>query len=419
MLYSEKNSSELKKIASEITDLLRKNYRNKDGVFIQGRVSDELISNPIIDDFGDVAPFISLYGGEDMCEEHIYFIKNNIDNLGFERAFAYTDLILGLIWYSRIGVLKSEALDLAIELANQVEKRWIKNKKIFSVSYKGVTLPITNGIDSTFLEVWTELYRETREDKYKQLACDTHNYFKFIHEKHSTGLIPLHHMEAPLGSLMKIIYPDKFSGVHVMKDNTNYLFALLDMIRLNFDKDSARNSFDSIHQKLAIRAKDNRLNNVLDSAKKSDLLSSFSFIDLSCDAYVVLGDKKYLDAAKNLADNWLLLPKNNTGLFPRNFDTNDSYFDSETDMAVAFLKLYECTGDIKYKNKVFELLNGILNYHKKENGFILQVDINDGTVTGLSIKTKFVALFIKLLHIISENKSIYKNEFIFMLAKDR
>ncbi|MCB9814263.1 hypothetical protein H6784_02480 [Candidatus Nomurabacteria bacterium] len=419
MQYSKNNKDELTDIAREITKLLRDKYRNKDGVFIQGRVGEEIITNPIIDDFGDVAPFISLYGGEDMCRDHIFFIQKNINNLGFKRAFAYTDLILGLIWYSRIGEMKKESLELAIQLAEQVKDRWVRGGKTYSASYLGMTLPITNGIDSTFIEVWTELFRETGDSKYSSLATQAHQYFRSIHTEHKSKVIPLHYTDSPFGFFVKRFYADKFSNVNVMKDNTNYLFGLLDMIRLGVDVELAKDSFDTVHQVLSYHAKNNSLNNSLTKDVYSDLLSSFSFIDLSCDAYKLIGEVKYLEPAKQLAEYWLSLPVSVTKLFPNNYNSQVSYFDSETDMAIALLKLHECTNDIRYHDKAIELLNGILKFHKKENGFILQVNINDGLVMSESIKTKFVALFIKLLHLVSEGGSIYKDETLFMLAKDR
>ena len=57
--------------AQWITHLLRTQYLDEDGIFILGYSEGNYIKQQIIDDFGDVAPFISLYGGEDMCIVHL------------------------------------------------------------------------------------------------------------------------------------------------------------------------------------------------------------------------------------------------------------------------------------------------------------------------------------------------------------
>ena len=131
MQYSQ---NEYINIAHWITSLLQQEYLDEKGILIQGFAEGEYIKNQIIDDFGDVAPFISLYGGEEMCRHHIEYISNNRDSLGFSRAFAYTDLILGLIWYSRIGKYADQALHLAEELASEVNSRWYRGRVIiFSI----------------------------------------------------------------------------------------------------------------------------------------------------------------------------------------------------------------------------------------------------------------------------------------------
>lgn len=419
MSFLEKGSDNLKAYAKDITELLRKNFLNNEGILIQGRVGEQIINNTIIDDFGDVAPFIALYGGEDVCKNHIDYIKKNINNLGFDRAFAYTDLILGLVWYGRVGLLKDEAINLAISLAEQAENRWFNKGRVYSMSYRGLTLPVTNGIDTTFIEVWTELYRQTKDEKYSRLATETYLYYSQIQKNNPTGLIPLHHTDSPLGVILKTLYREKFDRINVMKDNTNYLFGLLDMVRLGLSMTQVKESFNLAHNTLSSYARQNRLNNILSSDKTSDLLSSFSFIDVSCDAYQLFKEDKYLIPAVCLADSWLSLQMNQTGLFPRNYSSNVSYFDSETDMAVALIKLYECTGNFAYKAKAVELLKGILKYHRKREGYVLQVNIYDGSVFSESFKTKFVALLIKLLHILSEERNIYEDDELFMLAKDR
>ena len=88
-------------------------------------------------------------------------------------------------------------------------------------------------------------------------------------------------------------------------------------------------------------------------------------------------------------------------------------------MSIAFIKLFECTGDIRYRIAAEKIVEGLLRHHKSEHGFAMLVNIHTGEVLNASVKTKFVALFIKALHVLRVGGSIYENEQLFMLLKDR
>ena len=257
MQYSQ---NEYINIAHWITSLLQQEYLDEKGILIQGFAEGEYIKNQIIDDFGDVAPFISLYGGEEMCRHHIEYISNNRDSLGFSRAFAYTDLILGLIWYSRIGKYADQALHLAEELASEVNSRWYRGASLYSQSYKGITLPITNGIDSTFIEVWTELYRSTKRREYLDKARETSSYFNKLRKTRNDNLIPEHYVPCFIQPFAAKVFPRKFGSVHIMKDNSNYCFALLDLFRISADKD-IKEQFDYTFATLSVFAIHDHLRN--------------------------------------------------------------------------------------------------------------------------------------------------------------
>lgn len=415
------NKPNLEKRARDIVTLMRDSLTSSTGLLSQGKYKGQLSPELIIDDFGDIAPFIALYGGEDICKVNLDYIEAHKHNLGFDRAFAYTDLILGLLWYSKVGQHAAQSRELAVHLSNQVVEQWYSKDgaKIYSMKLHGVTIPVTNGIDSTFIEVWTEMYREFSDQKYLELAIKTYEYYASIHSSHKTNLIPLHHKADIRALPIQLLRPMLFTEVHIMKDNSNYLFSLLDLIRTGYDKQHVITNFDQVFFTIAGRVTNNTLTNVLSSQGKSDLLSSFALIDIACDAYNTIGKNTYLDVARELADSWLALPANKTGLLPKQYQGARSYFDSETDMAVALIKLYECTGEQKYINKANDLVKGVNEYHWFDEGYALEVDIQTGDRINECIKTKFVALHIKILHILLSEKKIYKDEQLFMLAKDR
>jgi hypothetical protein len=405
------------KEAYRITKWLRENSLDDDYIFSQN-IGDH-IKQKLIDDFGDIAPFIALYGGEDMCHHHLEYILKFQHQLNFERAFSYTDLILGLIWYSKVGMYHSEALELSQKLADDVVRNWYRGDKIYSVSKKGLLLPLTHGVDTTFIEVWTELYRSTKEQKYLDLAISTANFFQSLKDSRADGLIPENSTFIFLLPTLKFFLRKRFCNAKILKDNTNYCYGLLDLWRLT-KKSEIKSSFDETHIALSKLAKIDQLRNSLntdDSA--SELLSSFGYIDLSCDAYMLFGDYRYLEEVIPFANEWLSQQSPSTGLMPIKKGQKGSYFDSETDMAIALYKLYECTGEVKYKQATEKIALGILKYHKYQNAFVLSVNIDNGEIIDPFVKTKFVALFIKLLHLLGEDSIIYSDEKLFMLMKDR
>lgn len=407
--------------ASRIVSLLNSSFKNDKGIFVlgideEGRLSDE----ELIDDFGDFAPFLSLYGGEEVCRFHIDYINNNNNSHAFDKAFAYTDLLLGLIWYSRIGEHGDEAVELATKLGEEVYKNFYRGKSVFSTRIKGITIPITNGIDSTFVEVWTEMYRQTSDKKYLNRAFNTFEFFDSLCEKYE--FVPKHHVHFVSNRYLARLFPRRFNAFKLMKDNTNYGFGILDLYRIT-NEDKFLKSFDRLHANISNLVASGFCNKKKiyrqSETCKHELLPSFAYIDMSCDAYMLTGDNKYLEAPTKLANVWLESQSVTTGLMPESIGRPESYFDSETDMAVALLKLYECTSNERFLTAAQRLTEGVYNYHRLKDGYCLQVNIDTNEVVSAVLKTKFIALYIKILHLIQSPGEIYKDSTLFMIAKDR
>ncbi len=152
----------------------------------------------------------------------------------------------------------------------------------------------------------------------------------------------------------------------------------------------------------------------------STLTASFPIIDLLCDLYNETKNKEYISLAQNIADYWIGR-QGKTGLFPLRSNMNESFFDSETDMCVALAKVFELTNDVKYKNSMDKCFNGIMEYHATNN-YVLGVDINTGKVLNKSQRTKFIALFLKLLILkirMNEGVNIYSDKILWNLLRDR
>lgn len=421
MLSSLKTKSELETAAETIVSYVRDNVLDEEGILFAGFDDDGTpVMNQIIDDFGDVAPFMYLYGGNDICTHHLGYIAAHPESVDFNRAFASTDLILGLIWYAKVvnDTQKAAlATDIAAKIADSVVNKWFSGPSFNSIQKYHFVLPVANGIDATYVEVWTELYRITNNQRYLDLAKKTFHFWRKRQIASQIKLIPIHSANIPI--VGTVINRYGFKAHRVMKDNTNYGFGLLDLFRVNPEQE-VKQAFVELHKALSVYAKKDQLSNVIEEGKPDDteLLTAFAFIDLSADAYQTFNESIYLETAITVADIWLDRQHPTTGLFPMFKNDASTYFDSETDMGVSLLKLYECTNDERYLKSAQRLLDGIMHYHLAQE-YPLQVDVATGAVTTKNLKTKFVALAIKFLHLAQFPGQIYKNDELFMLAKDR
>ncbi|MDA8597039.1 hypothetical protein N9L26_01740 [Candidatus Pacebacteria bacterium] len=414
-----KTDVNLEQACSDIVTFIRQRLLDDDGVLIMGIRSDGVPNKSrIIDDFGDVAPFIALYGGEDICHTHLQLIESDPSETDFTRAFAYTDLIFGLIWYAKVGTHSELARSLAVNLAEKAYQKWSSDRGFSSVEYKGLVLPIANGIDTTYLEVWTEMYRLTNDPKWLERAEWTFDFWKKIQDSNPKQLIPVRTVATKSG-MMQTLLQHYYHPTRIMKDNTNYGFGLLDLYRCTKRSD-CKEAFDRLVSTLSLLVQQEAFTNRLPSGSGRciELLPTFAYVDVLCDAYQLIGEDSYRSNAILLADYWLKKQNTKTGLFPKTSTSTNSYFDSETDMGVALLKLYECTHDEKYLLSVSKLIAGLYEFHYQQE-YALEVDVQTGSVKTKNIKTKFVALAIKLLHLAQSDSTIYTSDNLFMLAKDR
>lgn len=408
--------------AREIIGALKEHFIDDRGLLIAGGHDERRSTSHIIDDFGDFAPFLSFFGQEEICKTHLDYLERHRNDLDFREAFRYTDLLLGLVWYSRIGRYKDQAILLAWELARDVEQKFGGYYPRSYIKYRRALpfLYIFNTGDATFIEVFVELHKVDKgrgflEKAERMFAHNVSNrFFKKWH------VLPEVFSPVCPSFLLRPIY-HQANVIRLMKNNTNFGFGLLELWRVE-GSDAVKQSFEQLYTGLrSLVAKDGGMRNLnTQDFSVSDLLSSFAVIDLMCDAHVFFRGAQYLSFAKELADFWLTQQSSITGLMPRFTSASCSYLDNETDMVIALFKLHEISGEEKYKNAAMRLLKGIFDFHFTSKGPVLEVDIYTGKKRREEYKTKYTALFLKpLIRLAMENEQIYENEKLFMLLKDR
>ncbi|MEK7560773.1 MAG: hypothetical protein AAB539_02340 [Patescibacteria group bacterium] len=405
--------------AQEIIALSKKFLTNKDGILIRGVDTKKNIvfPQPLIDELGDFLPFFAYFGDEETCVRHLRYTKEHPPR--FSRAFSYTDLLLGLAWYRAVGKEKNFARSLGDGILKSVVKKHF-GRFPGSYVFSGRVLPIFNTQDSTFLEIFTEWHRSTRDPFYLEEA---RRLFAFLTANpffQKRGLLPECIITFPLLKPGAYLRPKKFLRPRIMKHNTNFGFGLLDLWRVAPDpkiKDAFHHLFEGLDRHTV---EDGGVRNYPDErSAPADLVSSFAVADLMADGFFVFHDSRYLEFSKRVAEYWIMRQSNTTGLFPKEDGSRLSYLDNETDMAIVLFKLWELTGEQRYHESAERALGGILTHHKGERGYVLEVDIASGAHNDAEYKTKFNTLLLKPLIYLLSGKKIYGDETIYMLMKDR
>lgn len=409
----------LKEKAQEIISLSKNFLTNEEGIFIRGKDIKNNIIFPelLIDELGDFLPFFAYFGDEETCLKHIEYTKKHEPI--YERAFSYTDLLFGLLWYSVLGKHKSEAISFGTYYTKKIISRFFGK---FPGSYyvRGWVLPVFNTQDSTFIEIFTEFYRATHDkfflEQARRLFCMLSENKFFQRE----GLLPELIITIPFLKLFSLLVPKKFNQARVMKHNTNFGFGLLDLWRLD-PSEKIKETFYRLYQGLEkhVSPEGGIGNFPYQKSLPADLVSSFAVADLFADGFIVFKKPEYLELARRIAHFWMDRQSKTTGLFPKEDGSPLSYLDNETDMAIVLFKLWEITGEQKYHDSAMRALGGIFTHHKGSHGYVLEVDINSGKHEDELYKTKFNTLLLKPIIYLLSGKKIYNDNQLFMLMKDR
>jgi uncharacterized protein YyaL (SSP411 family) len=229
------------------------------------------------------------------------------------------------------------------------------------------------------------------------------------------------------GSLLALHpqYKKRFRETMFIKSNANALHGLLSLYQKNNDpklKAAIEHWFAGVtkhfidHDGFVIHTaeiEEGRLTKTVTGSA-----SNHTAIDLFSDLANHFKEARYLDAAEHTARAWLSI-QGTTGLFPLSPTNRTSDLDSQTDMIVALWKLHELSGKEEYRAAADRALEGVLTHHKQPGGYVLGVNVDSGTIVSAWYKTKFIALFLKALHLYIDGRKIYQNEELFELLKDR
>lgn len=422
--------------AGRIIALLKKDFLLSNGAFCLERSNGKVFAHHIFPDLGDFSPFFLYFGEEEFIGGQIAIfkkiLKNNVlisefPSFGIKnlaKSYEYTDLLFGLIDYHLFKKDK-ESRDLLFDSVNTAIGifGFDKNPHSFYFPKLRLSLPVFDTRDATFVEIFSELYGLTSDKKYLDISYNIYNklvnggYFK------KYGLFPTWDANFLVRSFFDLI-SGKFNSAQIHKNTSNGLFGLLALYKTTGDINVLNTIFriiGSLKDKATLeRGGIIEVYRFGAAAKQASLSSSFSVLDFLCDFYSCVKRKDVLDHAEDIAGYWISR-QGKTGLFSDLSGGESSFFDAETDMCAALYKLSELTGNKGYYEAADKCFSGILEFHGKRD-YVLGVDINSGKVTNDTQRTKFIALFLKLLILKIETiggKSIYGNSKLLDLIKDR
>lgn len=422
--------------AKRVINILKSDFLLPSGLLGLERENGILKQNHILPDLGDYLPFFLYFGEEEFIADQIEKYKQIISqsngrlvsefpSFGLKnlvKSYEYTDLILGLANYFEFKKtdesknLYKESIDVAI-------KTFKLDKSVASYFYTklGVSIPIIDTRDGTFIEIFTEASRVLQNDKYLSVAKNIYKKLTTIPFFGEYGLLPDFHSPNIIKSILR--KEKRYKRATMCKNNTNSLFGFLELYKETGDEEVLA-TIDRMTS--VIREKVSISGGIAESfepnVKKLEaiLTASFPVLDFLCDLYVYKGRKKDLEFAEVIANFWISR-QGRTGLFPLKSGEKESFFDSETDMTIALRKLNEITGKEVYRNSADKCFEGILKYHSTAD-YPLAVHIDTGQVVNLAQRAKFLALFLKLIIatlVEEKGDTLTKTHWLYNLVKDR
>jgi hypothetical protein len=431
-----KNERDMKEEAVRIIGLLKKDFVLESGaLFLEKSPKGGIFKHHIFPDLGDVIPFFLYFKEEAFVKQQVKLYEQQLKNgilisefasfklRGLAKTYEYTDLLLGLAsLFEHTGNAAHKRL--LVETTQNTINIFQLNKRLSSFYYPMLRmhLPIIDTRDGTFIEIFTELSVLLKNDAYLSTAKNIFNKLIELPFYKEHGLLPTFH--ANLFVRVALGNDNRFSEAKLCKNNTNSLFGFLELYKETRDNKVLETIYSfvaTIQERATIE--EGGIVEVWSPQEKpsyATLTSSFPVLDFLCDLYSVTYRDEDKNFAMNIADFWIER-QGKTGLFPLHSNGRETFFDSETDMTIALYKLFEITGEEKYKNAANTCYQGIRMYHGVHD-YVLGVDIHTGEVTNPTQRTKFIALFLKLLIArmrIERGDSVLKTKWLYNLLKDR
>jgi hypothetical protein len=423
--------------AQKVISIVKRDLLLPNGALGLERSGNKLRPFNIFSDLGDFLSFLLYFGEEEFIDKQIEILKKELGSKGIlvsqfptlginglAKTYEYTDLLLGLTDYY-LYKRDEKSKKLLLEVADKAIEIFSLDSNPTSFYKVGLgQLPVLDTRDGTLIECFLDIARATKEKKYIDVAKNIYKHLfnnSFYRKYHLLPTFTTYQWLIPFlrGSKFHM-----FREAEICKNSTNTIFALHSLYKHTKDESVKDNIFKMIDGIRSLANKSGGIYKTYNPKNKNksiiSLTPSFAMLDLLCDTYRLFRRGEDLAFARDIASFWLK-QEGKTGLLPLISGKKDSFIDSETDMSVALIKLYEITGEDKYKSASERIFKGMIEFHGKLD-YCLSVNIDTGNLVSDAQRTKFLTLFLKLLILkekISEGESIYGNKSLFDILRDR
>jgi hypothetical protein len=424
-MIDERTKQEARRRALAITETIERHHTRADGIIvcaINDSEKDGGRERPLVDDLGDFLPFTDYFGRRDIGDRHIAFLEARGGELAYRYAFDFTDMLLGLAW-RLAGPYADEASRRALaRCADAFLARHWDGQAVRSYRFGPLAPALLSGQDTAFVEAFLELSDPTGDAAWASRAESLAAAFTAAPLFEASGLVPDTIARGKFAGLaLSLLRPESAGRARMVKANANLGFGFLEAKRRGLAW--ANEPLEKLTRAILDGVRENGGapgNDLLPRATRTpDLLAAFSTIDFLCDAAALSGSGELLDAARGIANFWLAQQSPVTGLFPKKAGGKTTYVDSETDMSVALLRLWEHTGDDAHLSSAIRCVDGVHRFHFRERGLVLEVDVASGEVADPLLKGKFQALALKPLIYMIDGRRIIDSPELERLMRDR
>jgi len=390
--------------------------------------------NPLYHDIGDIIPFINFYeAGKDFSRKQIEQTVDKINDIWLYKRnenFIFLsdqiDLILGFIEYYR-QTKESRILRYFEKIMKSISTYFIINNKIYGVydlRKKSVNKNVSY-YGAVIIEYFVDLYEFTLDEK--ALAIATKLSLQIVSNKYfkKYGL---------LGDYNNFKYLIRNFRTNIwnkqVSKSTNFIIGIIAVYEKYNNEilyESLDNYFNLLNKDLmkdGLFLSGNNLKN--GKIVKTNLFTSFEAIDMLCYMFFVTKNIKFLEYAKNIANPWIE-NQPDSGVFPYYFDENISWLDADVDFSISLLRIYELSGDNKYKIAADKCYSGLVKHNLPYSSINVKTkervkNLNYGSIHDPDMylaDEKYLALFLKLPIYFSSDKRIYEVDGLFKLLRDR
>jgi hypothetical protein len=410
-------------------DLCVTRYVGADGLLVTALGADGTIVDPtpLIADFGDVLPFVARFGRMDFVEGQIELARPHLSDALFRhggrvRLFDNHDWLLGLLeLHEATG--DAAFLALAREGATTIADTMFVDDLLVdgTIEWRDprTWLLPASPFNGGFIELWLELHAAAGEPGFLEASRRLAARWMRSEGFRSTGVF--HRTLCSWSPLLgRLAAHGTTSSARLFKDNTNFVWSLLDLHRTTGEerwRDGLTRWIDGFRRHFL---NDGDVWLWLDRrgvGHEVSLKAAFASIDLLCDLHAAGVSTSALDLAETIARRWSAHQWPN-GLFPETPAGARDHLDANVDMAIALIKLAGHTGREAYAERARAAAHAVVERHRSPLGLVQAVG-RDGAVHDGRIIVKYQGLALKLAIAPDRPEDLLSDPALMKLLRDR